>query len=135
SLAWARALGRAGVLSADEARQIEVALGEILTAGLADPASVAGVDEDVHSFVERQLVARLGDPGRRLHTGRSRNEQVSLDLRLYLKPRIPDLQGSIAALVARLADRAAEAGDAIMPSYTRLRRAQPILAAHFFLAH
>src|SRR5262249_8197092 len=92
-------------------------------------------DEDIHSFVERELVVRVGDAGRRLHTGRSRNEQVSVDLRLYLKRRIPELQRGIKALAAALADQAAGAGGAMMPSYTHLRRAQPILAAHFFLAH
>ena len=72
---------------------------------------------------------------RRLHTGRSRNEQVSLDLRLYLRRRLPRLQRAVAALVATLADRAAAAGTALMPAYTHLRRAQPVLVAHFFLAH
>jgi len=78
SLAWGRALAAAGVLSAAEARQIEDALTALLQQGRSDPAFVDGPDEDVHSFVERLLVERLGDAGRRLHTGRSRNEQVSL---------------------------------------------------------
>ena len=95
----------------------------------------AANDEDVHSFVERELVARVGDAGRRLHTGRSRNEQVALDLRLYMKRRVPVLQRAIAALVEALVGRAEAAGDALMPSYTHLRRAQPIMVAHFFLAH
>jgi argininosuccinate lyase len=81
------------------------------------------------------LVERIGDAGRRLHTGRSRNEQVSLDLRLYLRRRIPALQRDLAALVAACADQAERAGAALMPSYTHLRRAQPVLVAHFFLAH
>ena len=85
SLAWARALAGAGVLSQDEARAICSALGAMLERGRSDPGFVDGPDEDVHSFVERQLIDRLGDTGRRLHTGRSRNEQVSLDLRLYLR--------------------------------------------------
>ena len=89
----------------------------------------------MHSFVERQLIARIGDAGRRLHTGRSRNEQVSLDLRLYLRRRIPLLQQSLAALVGACADQAEQAGDALMPSYTHFRRAQPVLVAHFFLSH
>ena len=70
SLAWTRALAKAGVLSPDDARKIEAALTEILEEGLANPDFVAGTDEDVHSFVERLLVERLGDAGRRLHTGR-----------------------------------------------------------------
>jgi argininosuccinate lyase len=135
SLAWARALARAGVLTPHDAGQIDQALGEILAEGLAKPEVVAGGDEDVHSFVERTLVARLGDAGRRLHTGRSRNEQVSLDLRLYLMRRIPLLQQALAGLVRALWRQASEAGDALMPSYTHLRPAQPVLVAHFFLAH
>src|SRR6478672_9114010 len=108
SLAWAAGLQRAGVI---------------------------WQDEDVHAFVERELSARVGDAGRRLHTGRSRNEQVAVDLRLYLKRRIPELQRGLRALIAGLADRAVDAADALMPSYTHLRRAQPVLAAHYFLAH
>jgi argininosuccinate lyase len=81
---------------------------------------VNGDDEDVHSFVERQLVSRIGDAGRRLHTGRSRNEQVSVDLRLYLRRRIPLLQEKLRATIAAFADQAEKAGDALMPSYTHL---------------
>ena len=135
SLAWAAALAAAGVLSTVDAGAIREALIEIRQHGRDDPSFVAGPDEDVHAFVERQLVDRLGDVGRRLHTGRSRNEQVSLDLRLYLRRRLPVLQREVVALVGALAERAAEAGQALMPAYTHLRRAQPILVAHFLLAH
>ena len=135
SIAWGRALKNAGVLTAEEARQIEDTLTAILEQGRSNPAFVSGDDEDVHSFVERQLVERLGDAGRRLHTGRSRNEQVSLDLRLYLRRRIPLLQRAIAAVIEGLAAQAASAGDALMPSFTHFRPAQPVLVAHFFLSH
>jgi len=135
SIAWAKALGRAGVIQADEARDIQKALTELLERGRSDAAFVDGPDEDVHSFVERQLVERLGDAGRRLHTGRSRNEQVSLDLRLYLMRRIPALQRGVAAAVASLAEQASAAADAVMPAFTHFRPAQPVLVAHFFLAH
>ncbi len=135
SLAWSRALKNAGVLTVHEARQIEDTLTVILEAARSSPAFVSGVDEDVHSFVERQLVERLGDAGRRLHTGRSRNEQVSLDLRLYLRRRIPLLQRAVAGVVDALAAQAASAGDALMPSFTHFRPAQPVLVAHFFLSH
>ena len=135
SLAWAEALRAAGVLSPDDARGIIDGLRAILDEGRRDPRWVAGPDEDVHSFVERKLIERIGDAGRRLHTGRSRNEQVSLDLRLYLRRRIPLLQRDVARLVGACADQAAQAGDALMPSYTHLRRAQPVLVAHFFLSH
>ena len=138
STAWAEALARAGVLGPTDAAAIAAGLQEILARG-AEPAffssAAASQDEDVHAFVERELVQRAGDAGRRLHTGRSRNEQVAVDLRLYLRRRIPLLQRATADLVGALARQAGRAGDALMPSYTHLRRAQPILVAHFFLAH
>src|SRR5262249_51898302 len=129
------ALSAAGVLSPDDAAAIVGGLREILEEGSRNPSWVSGNDEDVHSFVERQLVERIGDAGRRLHTGRSRNEQVSLDLRLYLRRRIPVLQQAIVRLVSACADQAERSADALMPSYTHLRRAQPVLVAHFFLSH
>src|SRR5687768_1123703 len=135
SLAWAEALRAAGVLSAEDAKAIVEALRAILDEGRRTPSWIAGPDEDVHSFVERQLIARIGDAGRRLHTGRSRNEQVSLDLRLYLRRRIPVIQQELRGLALALVEQAASLGDAVMPSYTHLRRAQPVLAAHFFLSH
>jgi len=135
SMAWARALSKAGVLSPDEVRRIEQELADILAHGRSSPASINGPDEDVHSFVERLLVERLGDLGRRLHTGRSRNEQVSVDLRLYLRRRIPVLQRAIAGVVGALVEQASAAGDGLMPSFTHFRPAQPVLVAHFFLAH
>jgi argininosuccinate lyase len=138
SQAWAEALHRAGVLSDTDATAIARGLQQILAAG-ADPAfflsEPAKGDEDVHAFVERELVQRIGDAGRRLHTGRSRNEQVAVDLRLYLKRRIPQLQRALTSVIAVLASQAERASDALMPSYTHLRRAQPILVSHFFLAH
>ena len=135
SVAWAEALGAAGVLTRQDSRAIVDGLNAILHEGKRDPAFVSGPDEDVHSFVERKLVERIGDAGRRLHTGRSRNEQVSLDLRLYLRRRIPSLQSAVVALVAACLEQAERAGVALMPSYTHLRRAQPVLVAHYFLSH
>ncbi len=135
SLAWAEALARAGVLDAKDATAIATALTEIRDTGRKDPAWVSGDDEDVHSFVERQLVDRVGDAGRRLHTGRSRNEQVSVDLRLYLRRRIPLLQEKLRHAIAAFADQAESAGDALMPSYTHMRRAMPVLVSHFLLSH
>jgi argininosuccinate lyase len=135
SVAWARALAKAGVLDRDEADRIDAALNDILRRGQSDPSFVDGPDEDVHSFVERLLVERLGDAGRRLHTGRSRNEQVSLDMRLYLRRRIADLQRAVAIVVDALVRRAEDAGDALMPAFTHFRPAQPVLVSHFFLSH
>jgi argininosuccinate lyase len=135
SLAWADALVAAGTLTTDDGVRIREGLTAIMDEGRRNPAWVNGPDEDVHSFVERQLVERIGDAGRRLHTGRSRNEQVSVDLRLYLRRRIPFLQHDIRALVQMLADRAEAAGGALMPSYTHMRRAMPVLVSHYFLSY
>jgi argininosuccinate lyase len=135
SLAWVEGLTKAGLFNTSEAARVSAALADILERGRRDPAFVDGPDEDVHAFVERQLVERIGDLGKRLHTGRSRNEQVSLDLRLYLRRRVPVLQHHIADVIAALARKAESAGMAVMPSYTHLRRAMPVLVSHFFLSH
>jgi argininosuccinate lyase len=137
SLAWAAALARAGVISASDADAIDEGLRAILRQAAADAAFVSERhgDEDVHAFVERELVARVGDAGRRLHTGRSRNEQVAVDLRLYLKRRLPEIQRALADTAGALVALAERAGTALMPSYTHLRRAQPVLMAHFVLSH
>jgi argininosuccinate lyase len=135
SLAWAEALHAAGVLDRAEHDTIAGGLRAILAAGQADPAYVVGPDEDVHAFVERKLVERIGEGGKRLHTGRSRNEQVAVDLRLYLKRRLPLLRAVPVRVVAACAAQARKAGSALMPSYTHLRRAQPVLVAHWWLSH
>lgn len=135
SIAWAEALGQAGVLSSADVTNITQALDQIRSEANRSLDVQTADDEDVHSFVERKLIEKIGDAGRRLHTGRSRNEQASLDLRLYLRRRIPAIQQELRALALALIDRAESCGDAVMPSYTHLRRAQPVLAAHFFLAH
>ena len=135
SMAWAEALGNAGVLSAAEVEQITSALGQIHAEAGSIYNLQSAPDEDIHSFVERLLIEKIGDAGKRLHTGRSRNEQVSLDLRLYLRRRIPVIQSELRALALALVGQAEALGDAVMPSYTHLRRAQPVLAAHFLLSH
>jgi argininosuccinate lyase len=128
SLAWVEAVAAAGAVSPADATAIADGLHGLLDEIRRDASVVDGPDEDVHAFVERKLVERVGEAGKRLHTGRSRNEQVSVDLRLYLMRRIPALQ-------AGLVGHARRAGDTPMPAYTHLRRAQPVLVAHFFLAH
>jgi argininosuccinate lyase len=135
SLAWAAALVGCGALSADDGRLIRDGLLAILEQGRRDPSWVNGSDEDVHSFVERALIDRIGDVGRRLHTGRSRNEQVSVDLRLYLRRRIPLVQAKIRDLILALVEQAERSGMALMPSYTHMRRAMPVLVSHFLLSH
>ena len=124
------------MLSSDEARDIVAGLEAIRHAVRADPSLLTmATDEDVHAFVERELIERIGAAGRRLHTGRSRNEQVSVDFRLYLRRRIPVLQQGLVALVDALLSQAERAGAAVMPSYTHLRRAQPVLVSHMWLSH
>jgi argininosuccinate lyase len=135
SLAWAEALAAAGVLEADEHAAIDGSLRALLERVHRDPASVTGRDEDVHAWVERELVAQVGEAGKRLHTGRSRNEQVSLDLRLYLRRRLVVVERTLVRLIGALVAQAEAAGDALMPAYTHLRRAQPVLAAHYWLSH
>ena len=135
SLAWAEAITRAGVLNAEESAAIRRGLNSILESGRANPAFLSGPDEDIHSFVERVLIERIGEPGRRLHTGRSRNDQVAVDMRLYVRRRVPDIQKSLLSVIDALVSQAAAAGDAVMPSYTHVRRAQPVLVAHYLLAH
>jgi len=135
SLAWVEGLTGVGVFNEAEAEMVSAALSDVLERGRREPAFVDGPDEDVHAFVERQLVERVGDLGKRLHTGRSRNEQVSVDLRLYLRRRVPLLQQQLASVIAALVRQAESSGDTVMPSYTHLRRAMPVLVAHFFLAH
>ena len=136
SAAWARALEKAGVLSSADSALITKGLEDIRAAVRATPALIDHADdEDVHAFVERELTARIGDAGKRLHTGRSRNEQVSVDFRLYLRRRIPEIQKSLRVLVAALTHQAEAAGQSVMPSYTHLRRAQPVLVAHVWMSH
>ncbi|MBE3071686.1 MAG: argininosuccinate lyase [Acidobacteria bacterium] len=135
SVAWVDALASAGAISRVDASALAEALQQILDQGRRDPSFVDGPDEDVHTFVERKLVERIGDAGRRMHTGRSRNEQVSLDLRLYLRRRIPLVGQGLVRLAGACVGQAEQAGSAVMPAYTHLRRAQPVLVAHFLLAH
>lgn len=136
SVAWARALGRADVLTTAETNQLIHALDEVLRFGEANPSVLTlATDEDVHSWVERELVARVGALGKKLHTGRSRNDQVATDLRLWtlkqLALRQQEIDGAIRSLVA-LAERECAT---VFPGYTHLQRAQPILFAHWCMAY
>jgi argininosuccinate lyase len=135
SAAHARALKNAGVLSADELIGILEGLQQIGEM-FSQAAEVVDDDaEDVHHFVEKQLAARVGDLGYKLHSGRSRNEQVATDLRLYVRAAIDELRTQLAAVCGALADRADQAGSASMPAYTHLQHAEPVLVAHWLLAY
>jgi argininosuccinate lyase len=134
--AHARALKNAGVLSADELISILQGLEQIGERAAASPSFLDDDEaEDVHHFVEKQLVALIGDTGYKLHSGRSRNEQIATDLRLYVRATIDQLRHELAELCSVLADRAEQAGDAAMPAYTHLQRAEPVLLGHWLLAY
>ena len=131
SIAYAHSLQDAGVLNADEGQQICTALATILKDGVDEnhPA------EDVHSFVEARLIELIGDVGRKLHTGRSRNDQVATDFRLWMRQTIDDLGAAVRDTQTALLDFAEANRDVVIPGYTHLQRAQPVLLAHWCLAY
>ncbi len=134
--AWARALGRAGLVTAEESARLVAALEDL--GRTLPPAEAAKRDEeDVHTLVESELTVRLGDLGRRIHRGKSRNDQVATDLRLWTAEASMALARDARGLVLALTDRADEWLDAgvVLPGYTHLQQAEPVLAAHWALAH
>jgi len=134
--AHARALKNAGVLSADELIGILQGLQQIGEMAAASQGSVEEEEaEDVHHFVEKQLVSRIGEVGYKLHSGRSRNEQIATDLRLYVRAAIDELRSELADVCGAFTDRAEQAGSTSMPAYTHLQRAEPVLVAHWLLAY
>jgi argininosuccinate lyase len=136
SSAHARALKNAGILSADELISILQGLDQIGERATASPAFLEDSEaEDVHHFVEKQLVALIGETGYKLHSGRSRNEQIVTDLRLYVRVTIDQLRHELAELCAVITDRAEQFADAAMPAYTHLQRAEPVLVGHWLLAY
>src|SRR3989442_5000998 len=136
SKAWVHALGRARVLSASEESQLLEGLDRVADK-LADGAAVGAPDEDVHTLVERLLYAEIGAVAGKLHTGRSRNDQVATDLRLWTLDAIDELDAAVAALGRTLIAKAKDGGglDAILPGYTHGQRAQPVRWAYVLLAH
>jgi len=136
SISYCFALERAGVLSPEEGSQIRNALDNILEKGRKDESYFNDSSaEDVHSFVEARLIEVTGDLGRRLHTGRSRNDQVATDLRLWMRKSIDELDGVVRDLQTSLLDFAQAHRDVVIPGYTHLQRAQPVLLAHWSLAY
>lgn len=135
SLAHARMLGETGVLEPAAARAILAGLGALLAEVEAGRLAVEGPDEDVHSWIERQLAARIGADARRLHTARSRNDQVSTALRLYTREAIEELLAALAAAQDLWLAQAEAHGETWLPGYTHLQRGQPISLAHQLLAH
>jgi argininosuccinate lyase len=134
SRAWAGALLRAGVLAEDEAAAVVTGLDRVASRIAAGEASGAA-DEDVHSLIERLLYEEAGEVAGRLHTGRSRNDQVATSARLWALRASDRLEGELRALQGVLLESAEGAVDIVMPAYTHLRRAQPVRAAHWLLSH
>ncbi|MBM4107631.1 MAG: argininosuccinate lyase [Phycisphaerae bacterium] len=138
SMAWARALERAKVLTTDERRRLEAALADLLALVTDDPEEPirdAGSDEDIHSWVERRLIAAVGDLGKKLHTGRSRNDQVATGLRLWTRGAIDARLAEVRSAQASLVRLARREQPAVLCGYTHLQRAQPLLFAHWCLAY
>ncbi|MEQ5207682.1 argininosuccinate lyase [Proteus vulgaris] len=136
SVAWSKALVTVGVLSQDEQAQLEQALNELSEEVTANPQSILQSDaEDIHSWVESKLIAKVGDLGKKLHTGRSRNDQVATDLKLWCKEEVIHLRQAIVELQKALVITAEQNQNAVMPGYTHLQRAQPVTFAHWCLAY
>ena len=135
SMAHAKMLAAQGILDAGEVEKILQGLEGILTDLKSGSLAVDPAAEDIHMFVEQVLTERIGDAGKRLHTARSRNDQVAVDLRLYLRQRSAGLVEQLKELMGVIADQAEANSDAIVPGYTHLQRAQPILFAHHLLAY
>jgi argininosuccinate lyase len=135
SMAHARALHRAGVLDDTELEQLERGLGEIGEELQADEFRFADSDEDIHMAIERRLIELVGPLGGKLHTGRSRNDQVATDLALFVAERSRRAVGLVAVLMQRLVDVAEAHAEWPMPGYTHLQRAQPVYLGHHLLAY
>jgi argininosuccinate lyase len=135
SLAWAQALLQAGVLNDGEHAEIRRGLLAIADEFSSGAFAFAPYDEDIHSAVERRLMELTGPLAGKLHTGRSRNDQVATDFRLWMLESLPAIQNGIADLQSVLVSCAETAGETLMPGYTHLQRAQPILLAHWWLSH
>lgn len=136
SIAWADAIFKAGVLTEQENTDLKKALNELLAEVEKDIDSIATAgDEDIHSYVERRLIEKVGNLGKKLHTGRSRNDQVALDLKLWCRKAVSDALQSITKLQKELVKVASETQGKIFPGYTHLQRAQPVTFAHWVLAY
>ena len=135
SMAHAAMLGAQGIISQKDADEILSGLEGILNDLESGALAIDPEAEDIHTFVEQTLTARIGDAGKRLHTGRSRNDQVALDIRLTLRDMGRSLQQQLAELVETLCKKAAENTASVMPGYTHLQRAQPVTMGHQLMAY
>ncbi len=135
SIAHATMLGRQGIIDEAESGKIVAALRQIALELESGKLAIDRTAEDIHTFVEAELTKRIGDSGKRLHTARSRNDQVALDLRLYLLDESEKLEASLNRLLRVITAKAKETYDFVMPGYTHLQRAQPITFGHHLLAY
>ena len=135
SIAHATMLGAAGIIERSESEKIVQGLSEIYNDIKSGKLAVDMEAEDIHTFIEGELTARLGQTGKRLHTARSRSDQVALDIRMVLKKEIDEISKKLKFLISVLCDKAEENKETIMPGYTHLQRAQPITFAHHLMAY
>jgi len=135
SMAHARMLGKCGVIPEEDSVLIVKTLGEILEEIENGTAELSADAEDIHMNVETILISKIGDVGKRLHTGRSRNDQVALDIRMYLRDEVGSVRNMLGALLKTLLAMAEDNLDTIMPGYTHLQKAQPITLAHHLMAY
>ncbi len=135
SMAHAAMLSAKGIISEADSDLIIAELEKILADLHSGALSVDFEAEDIHMFVEAELTKRIGDTGKRLHTARSRNDQVALDIRLYLRDEADEIISMLKELISVICERAKENADAILPGYTHLQRAQPITFAHHLMAY
>ena len=135
SLAHVAMLTAQGIVSAEDGAAITDGLAGILEDLRSGALVIDPNAEDIHTFVEQTLTTRIGDAGKRLHTGRSRNDQVALDVRLYLRHEVEGMRAMLVELVGTLADQAEKYADTIMPGYTHMQLAQPITFGHHLLAY
>ena len=135
SIVHSEMLGRQGIISAQDVEQIHAGLASILKDLRSGALEIDPAAEDVHTFVEQTLTARVGDAGKRLHTGRSRNDQVALDIRLYLRQASAGLQQQLRELIETLCRQAEQGAGYVMPGYTHLQRAQPVTFGHQLMAY
>ena len=135
SIAHVRMLGKQGILTQEEMQAIVSCLQEILADVESGKLAITSEYEDIHSFVEANLIDRLGDTGKKLHTGRSRNDQVALDMRLYTRARVAEIDGLLKKLLEAILDTMENNLDTYMPGFTHLQKAQPITLAHHYGAY
>ncbi|MFC3023672.1 argininosuccinate lyase [Vibrio zhugei] len=136
SIAWSKALLSVDVLTDEEQQRLELALNELKMEVMEDPEQILASDaEDIHSWVEQQLISKVGDLGKKLHTGRSRNDQVATDLKLWCRQQGRQVLMTLDRLQNQLVHVASQHHDTVLPGYTHLQRAQPVTFAHWCLAY